>query len=144
MATTILQSLVAVFAASGNADFVGSQGLWFGEVPQQLELPFLGLVHGGESPEYTFEGQYADSGTFTFSVFAEGVAETERLALVVLRIYDAFVKNWNGLNFSGGVVTDWAKTRYTISLEPMQDVNARRVGRADFSYSYTTQKTLPN
>ncbi len=142
-ATTILQSLVAAFEDSGNTDFSGSLGLWFGEVPQQLELPFLAFVSGGERPQFTTEQEYLDSGTVTFSIFAEGIAETERLALIVLAIYDPFIKNWNGLDFTGGIVSEWERVSYMPSLEPIQDVNARRVGRVDIQYAYTTQKSLP-
>lgn len=142
-ATTITQSLLAKFVASGNAEFSGSQGMWFGKIPANLQLPFFGFVHGGETPEYTTSQEYLERGTFTFSIYAETIAETERLALVVMGVYDAFIKNWNALDFTGGTCVEWDRTRYLIAFEPIEDANARYVGRADIQYAYTTQKTLP-
>ena len=142
-AATITQRIVEKFVASGNTDFSGSQGIWFGQIPANLELPFLGFVHNGETPEYYTEKEYADSGSFLFSIYAETVAETERLALIVLAIYDAFIKNWNALDFTGATCTAWARTRYQIFFEPIEDVEAKYVGRADITYEYTTMKQLP-
>ena len=142
-ATTITQSVLAQFVASGNTDFVGSQGMWFGQIPANLNLPFFGFVHNGETPKYTTEKAYKDSGTFLFSIYAEGVAEVERLALIVLGIFDAFITNWPGLNFTGGKCAEWARTRYIVSLEEIEDVNARKVARVDITYAYTTVKVLP-
>lgn len=144
MASTITQSVLAQYEASGNTDFSGSQGLWFGQIPANLVLPFFGFVHNGETPEFTFEREYLEKGSFTFSVYAEGVAETERLALIVLGIYDSFIKHWNRLDFIGGTCVEWDRTRYIVTLEPIVDVNARKVAKADIQYAYTTQKILPS
>ncbi len=143
MARTITQSVVAKFAASGNSDFTGSQGIWFGQIPANLDLPFFGFVHNGETPRYSTEKGYTDSGSFLFSIYAEGVEATENLALNVLNIYDAFITDWTQLNFTGGRVAEWARTRYLVTLEPTEDVNARKVGRVDITYAYTVTKVLP-
>lgn len=143
MADTITQSVLAQFVASGNTEFSGSQGMWFGQIPANFNLPFFGFVHNGETPKYTTEKAYKDSGSFLFSIYAEGVAEAERLGLVVLGIFDAFITNWPALNFSGGRCSEWARTRYLVALEPIEDVNARRVARVDITYAYTTTKVLP-
>lgn len=143
MIETITQSVFAKFVDSGNTDFSGSQGMWFGQIPANLELPFFGFVHNGEAPKYTTEKGYKDLGSFLFSIYAEGVAETERLALIVLGIFDAFITNWTALNFTGGKCSEWQRARYIVSLEPIEDVNARKVGRVDITYAYTTTKVLP-
>lgn len=143
MATTITQSVLAKFPDVLLPAFSASQGLWFGEIPQNFSLPFVGFVHGGERPTYTMEREYQESGTFTFTVFAEGVAETERLALLVMNVYDAFTKHFSQLDFTGGKMVDWERTSYMVSLEPIANVQAKRVARADFQYAYTTQKSLP-
>jgi len=143
LASTITQSLIAKFTAAGLTDFDVSSGLWFAEIPPNLNLPVIGLVHNGEQPKYTTEAQYFDKGTVTFTIFAEGVAETERLALLVLAVYDVFVKSPRLLDFTGGKVIEWDRTTYMPSMEPIADVNAKRVGRVDIGYAYTTQKTLP-
>ncbi len=143
MSATITQSVLAKFVAAGLTDFDGSLGLWLGEIPENLNPPVIGFVHGGERPEYTFEREYTDSGTFTFTIFAVTVAETERLALLVMAAFDAFVKSPRQMDFTGGKVTSWEKTSYTISAEPTRSETAKQVGRADFQYAYTTQKSLP-
>lgn len=143
MPATITQSVLAKFATAGLTAFDGSQGLWFGELPQNLDLPFIAFVHGGERPDYMTEKEYLDKGTFTFTIFAEGVAEVERLALLFLAVFDGFVKSPRGLDFSGGAVIEWDRTQYLVAIEPVADVNARRVGRVDIGYAYTTQKSLP-
>lgn len=143
MATTITQSILAKFVATGNTDFSASQGMWFGKIPSNLPTPFFGFVHNGETPTYTKEKGYKDSGAFLFSIYAEGVAETERLALIVLGIFDAFIKDWAQLNFTGGRVAEWERTRYLVALEDTEDVFARPVGRADITYAYTVNKVLP-
>lgn len=144
--TTITQSVRAKFddaIGSGLTDFDGSDGLWFGEVPQQLVLPFAGFVHNGERSEYTTEREYFDKGSFTFTIFAEGVAEVERLALLVLAVYDLFVKSPRLLDFTNGKVIEWDRTSYIVAMEPVADKNAARVARVDIQYAYRTQKTLP-
>lgn len=143
MATTITQSIVAKFAASGNTSFSASQGLWFGEIPANLPTPFLGVVHNGETFEYTGEKDYQAYGSFLFSIYTEGVAAAEALALTVANIFDAFITNWSPLNFTGGTMAKWSKTSYLVALEPMADVNARKVGRVDIGYEYEFNGVLP-
>ncbi len=142
-AATITQAILAKFVASGNTDFAASSGLWLQEIPENLPLPVIGFVHGGERSEYTSERDYFDLGSFSFTIFAEGLAETERLALNVLAIFDVLVKAPQTLTWTGGRLVEWDKTNYTISGEPIRDENAKQVGRADFTYAYKAQKLLP-
>lgn len=142
-AITITQSVLAKFVASGNTDFGASQGMWFGKIPANLPTPFFGFVHNGETPKYTTEKAYKDSGSFLFSIYAEGIAEAERLALIVLGIFDAFITDWTQLNFTGGKVAEWQRTRYLLDLEETEDVFARQVGRVDITYAFTVTKVLP-
>lgn len=150
MSITITQSVAAKFVASGNTDFSGSQGIWFGRIPAKastnlpdIELPFLGFTHGGETPEYTFEKAYQDKGTFSFSIYAITVAETERLALIILAIFDAFIKNPRALDFTNGYCIEWERTRYLVDIEAIENEDAKFAGRVDIQYAYTTQKELP-
>lgn len=150
MSITITQSVAAKFVASGNTDFSGSQGIWFGRIPAKastnlpdIELPFLGFTHGGETPKYTSERQYKDEGTFNFAIYAITVAETERLALIVLNIFDAFICSPRGLDFTNGYCIGWYRTRYMVDIEAIENEDAKFAGRVDIQYAYTTQKTLP-
>ena len=74
-AATITQTVLAKFVAATLTDFDASLGLWLGEIPEDLSLPVIGFVHGGERPEYTFEREYIDTGSFTFTIFAETVRQ---------------------------------------------------------------------
>ncbi len=142
MAATITQSVLAHFPGSIE-EFQPSQGLWLAEIPPGLPLPVIGFVHNGEQPEYTTEAAYSESGSFRFTIFAQSVEETERLALLILAVFDRFVtKPWL-LNFTGGKVIAWGKTDYVIAMEDRPDLEAKRIGRAEFGYEYITEKTLP-
>lgn len=142
MAMTITQSVLAHFPGSIE-EFQPSQGLWLSEIPPGLPLPVIGFVHNGEQPEYTTEEAYTDSGSFRFTIFAATIEETELLALRVMAAYDAFVTRFRGLDFTGGKCIAWGKTDYLIAMEERPDLEAKRIGRAEFGYEYITEKTLP-
>lgn len=141
---TICQAVIAKFAGSGNTDFTASGGLWFDEIPENLTLPFVGFFHQGEQTSYTFEDQYFDEGSFNFSVFAITVAEAERLAKVVMAIYDGCVKNpVSELRITDANCIIWNKTDYKISTATYRDQPGNLIGEATFSYRYRVQKRLP-
>lgn len=145
MAISITQAVLAKFVASGNTDFSAASGMWFAEMPETLTLPFVGFVMGGEQTEYHTEDRYVDSGTMTFTVFAEGVAETERLAKVVMAIYDACVVNPNAaFTITGETCFLWQKTDYRIDTATFRNAAGSLVGEATFSYRYGVAKTLPS
>jgi hypothetical protein len=144
MAITITQAVVSKFAASGNTDFSASGGLHFDEIPENVDLPFLGFFHAGETTKYTFEREYFDQGSFQFTVFAITVAEAERLAKVVMAIYDACVMHPQGeLAITAEKCIAWGKTDYKITTATYRDQPGNVIGEATFGYEYRVQKTLP-
>jgi len=143
MATTITQSVLARFAAAAISEFSTSGGLWLEEAPEGSPLPLAGFTHGGERPEYTTEEAYTDAGSIDFDIYAVTVAETERLAKLVLNLFDACVKNPRLLDFTGGYVISWERTNYRIGVEGFRREDNKQIGHATFSYSYVTQKSLP-
>ncbi len=143
MATTIVQSVLAKFVAASLTDFDGSLGLWLGEIPENLPAPVVGFVQSGDSTEFTMEKEYFEFGTVTITIFATGVAETERLTALVLAAYDVYIKAPTGLNFTGGKVINWDRVPYTVTAEPTRDSQAKQKGRTDFRYAYQVQKSLP-
>ena len=143
MATTITQAILARFATSTITDFSASGGLWLEEAPQQTQMPLAGFAHGGERPEYTTEEPYHETGSFNFDIYAVTVEETERLALIVMDLFDLCVKNPRLLDFTGGLVVSWERTNYRIGVEGFRREDNKQIGHATFSYSYTTKKSLP-
>jgi hypothetical protein len=143
MAATITQAILARFATSTITDFSASGGLWLEEAPEQASLPLIGFTHGGERPEYTTEEAYNDVGSIDFDIYAVTVEETERLALLVLNLFDLCIKNPRRLDFTGGLVISWERTNYRIGVEGFRREDNKQIGHATFSYSYTTKKSLP-
>ena len=141
MSATITQAVLAKFAASGQAEF---SKLWFDELPENQTLPFVGFFHEGEAPEYTFEGGYKEEGSFSFQVNAVGIAETERLALVVMAIYDACIVNpVAAFSIVGQKVFAWRRKDYKISSAQYRPESGDLVGEATFGYEYSVNKQLP-
>ncbi len=143
-AATITQSVIAKFAASDVAtEFSASSGLWLEQIPEQISLPFIAFEHGGEQFEYTTERDYSAMGTYTFTIFAVTIAETERLAKAVMAVFDAIIKSSRSLDFATSKVTDWEKTSYRIGVEGLRKEDNTQIGRATFDYRYKVLAQLP-
>lgn len=143
MADTIVQSVIAHWAASGSSDFSTAGGMWFLEVPELKALPFLVLEAGPETCEFTTEREYLERGSLTIHAYGIGVAVTEALALTVKGVFDRLIKTPRTLDFTGGTVTEWERTGYTISPATGPDENGKQVGEARMDYRYAVVRTLP-
>jgi hypothetical protein len=143
MPDTITQALVARYANGPVADFEASGGLWFDEMPDGASLPFLLFAHQGEQAEFTTEKGYLESGSHEFHVFAETVAETERLALAVRDVFDPCIESPSLLSVTGAVVFEFARPSYRIAAEGQRSSNQKQVGHASFVYSYGVRRMLP-
>lgn len=151
MAATITQAVLARFAAASLTDFdvaAGQPGypggLWLEEAPENALLPLIGVSHNGERPEYTTELDYQASGSYDFDIYAVTAAETERLALLVMAVFDACIKTPGLLTFTNGKVINWERTSYRIGVEGLRKSDNAQVGHASFTYEYMTGQKLPS
>lgn len=73
--TTLLGAVQLLFSQSAaQADVQTAGGLWVGGAPEKFaSYPFVALTHGGERPEWNFEGEVVEeTGSFEFWVYAIG------------------------------------------------------------------------
>ena len=143
MATTIVQSVLAKFATSGITDFSATGGLWLEEAPESVSLPIAGFTNNNETLEYSTELEYKETGTFDFDVYAAGIAETERLALLIKSLYDKYIRNPRGMDFIGGKVVNWERVSGRTGVEGQRKDDNAQVGHTTFTYAYTVERTLP-
>lgn len=149
MAATITQALVARFDAFAPADFQrlpnNAGGLWLDDVPstEAPVLPIAGLVHQGETIEYTFETEYFEKGSFEITVFALGVAEAERLGLLVKAAIDPCIKHPGYLAITNATVISFERVSGDVGVETFRQEDGMAVGRVSMVYGYTVQRSLP-
>lgn len=144
MATTIAQALLDRFANSGITDFDGSGGMWLEEIPATATpiLPLFGFTHQGEQCQFTTELDYVETGSFEFSIFALGVAEAERLGLVVKALFDPLIKSPNQLAITNAKMISFDRQSGQVGVEGFRQADGKAVGRVTFVYAYEVERKL--
>lgn len=135
MSTGTLTALVSRFNSSGaGAGITG--GIWVTQAPPQTSLPLCILVHGGETPQWTFENVYVDEGKFTFVLYGNGLANVEDLATQIKASFD-----WCSLNITGGTTVKVERTGYRAACEEQPDKDGELVFRAEIDYVTQVTRT---
>lgn len=140
MAKTVLGAVVELIDANDAALGIDdSGGTWVGEVPENKPLPLVGIIHGGEVPEWTFERPYIETTTLELHAFAVGLAAAEGLALALKSLLD-----WTpNLAVTAAHVIRCRRVSYAVRLADFRDKAGALVFEAISTYEIDIRRTLP-
>lgn len=85
---TLSGMLVSLFNINPAIIAVVPAGLWYGQVPEYVELPFAGLVIPTTNPNWTFEESYWDDAVAQIFIFDRGAAQVDAEATVIQNYFD--------------------------------------------------------
>lgn len=140
MATTLLGALADRFDGYGGLTaLVGSSGLYVGQEPEGVALPFVVVTHQGEVPEWTTEKAYTTIATVQFNCYAKGCAAVEAIALQVKGCFDWCQAN---LNINGATPIRMTRTMYVLAAEAVRASDGALVYRAQLDYEVEVNRTL--
>lgn len=122
--TSILAAVQARFDFLLPAQAALPGGLWTGDVPEGLAMPYGVLSEGDTQFEWTFEDSYWEKGTVDIVVYAVGDAAV----VEALRQFElAF--DWEELDFAGddSLLQTYPAVRGKIRGEALKDKNGDQV-----------------
>jgi hypothetical protein len=112
MAATLLGAYVELFQASAALTAAATGGIWVGQIPETIVLPFVCLVHGGEVPNWTFERDYVEDGQVQFLCYALTCEAAESLATLVKAAFD-----WQQLTIANALSIQVERVNYLVQPE---------------------------
>jgi hypothetical protein len=145
MADTQIQAMIARFDSSTAGAMVTASGkLWFGEIPADKTLPFVGLAHGGSSPEYNTEDTYDETDRFSFEVHDTDIENVERIATEIKKAFDLPGTNEAkaALPITNASTRSCERTNYVVTVDPNEDYRGQTVYIAVLEYTVIVRKTI--
>lgn len=141
--TTLLGGIVRRFDAAGTLTASMSQGLYVGLEPEGKSLPFVVLLHMGETPEWCFENAYLEHGEVQFHVFAAGLANTEEIATNIKATFDPPAGGRTiDLQIAGATTISFLRTGYVVTADEQKSSEGQIVYHCQIDYSSELKRTL--
>jgi hypothetical protein len=130
MATTVCGALVDLWNADGTLPQLVPSGLWVGQVPELLALPYVCALHQGEVPQWATDTFYLEETKVAFHCLAETAAKAEAIQLAVKALYD-----WNVLMIDNATTVSVRRTNYRLTAEATRAPDAEIVYRGVVEYA---------
>jgi hypothetical protein len=145
MAATQIEAMIARFDSQPCGALVSTSGkLWFGEIPPDKVLPFVGLAHGGSTPEYNTEGDYEELDRFSFELHDTDLVRLEQYATAIKVAFDLPGTNEAkaALPIANAVFLSCTRTSYVVTVDPNEDYRGMTVYVALLEYQTRVRKTI--
>lgn len=145
MAATTLQAVIARFDGTTPGALTQLAGkLWFGEIPADKSLPFVGVAHGGTAPpEYNSEDDYLELDRFHFEVQDTSLVNVERIATEIKIAFDkpGSDEAHTAFPIDNAKCISCTRTSYMVRVDPETDPQGNSVYVAELDYELTVRKT---